>query len=265
MNLLKREAAPITPEAWSEIDEEARRVLSVKLAGRRLVDVEGPHGWDFAAVNTGTLHLFDEQPQEGVSAGIRRVQPVVELRTPFELDLMELDSISRGSDTPDLAPVAQAAERIALVEDDATFNGYGDAGIQGILEASPHEPAPFGTDPDAHLASVVAARQRLESDGVGGPYALALGTTPYSNLLRALDDGTPVIKMVRSIIGGPVVHTPSIDGGVLVSTRGGDFVLTIGQDYSIGFVAADRDKAELYLAVSFTFRAVGPEAAVPMP
>src|SRR5438045_2139861 len=55
MDLLKRELAPITSEAWQQIDEEARRVLKLHLAGRKLVDFSGPHGWQLGAVNTGRL------------------------------------------------------------------------------------------------------------------------------------------------------------------------------------------------------------------
>ena len=38
MDLLKRQKAPIVSEAWQQIDEEARRVLKLHLAGRKLVD-----------------------------------------------------------------------------------------------------------------------------------------------------------------------------------------------------------------------------------
>jgi uncharacterized linocin/CFP29 family protein len=41
MDLLKRQKAPIVSEAWAQIDEEARRVLKLHLAGRKLVDFSG--------------------------------------------------------------------------------------------------------------------------------------------------------------------------------------------------------------------------------
>ena len=265
MNLLKREIAPITPEAWAEIDEEARRVLKVQLAGRKIVDVAGPFGWKMAAVNEGTLDLFETQPREGVSAGIRKVQPLVELRVPFELELMELDSIARGSETPELGPVAEAAEKIALAEDDAIFNGYSEAGIEGLLQASPHSETPFGNTPEAHMAALVEGLQTLEKAGVGGPYALVLGPEPYAGVLQAIEEGASVHKRLREVVGGPIVPAAALEGGLLVSTRGGDMTLTLGQDFSIGYVTADRNQVELYIASSFTFRAVGPEAAVRMP
>ena len=54
-DLLKRNHAPITPDALAAVDAEAARVLRLNLAGRRLVDFKGPHGWQLASVNTGRL------------------------------------------------------------------------------------------------------------------------------------------------------------------------------------------------------------------
>ncbi len=146
MDLLKRTLAPILPEAWKEIDEEARRVLTLNLAGRKLVDFEGPFGWEYSSVNLGRLELLKKEPVKDVHAGLRKVQSLVELRTPITLDIMELDNVARGSDDPELEPVARAAERIARAEDNAIFNGYPDANITGIIEASPHDPLDIPED-----------------------------------------------------------------------------------------------------------------------
>jgi len=53
MNNLYRELAPVSEAAWTEIEAEARRTLKRHLAARRVVDVEGPKGFDFSAVGTG--------------------------------------------------------------------------------------------------------------------------------------------------------------------------------------------------------------------
>ncbi len=52
-DLLKRDLAPLTSDALAAVDAEAARVLKLNLAGRRIVDFRGPHGWQLAAVNTG--------------------------------------------------------------------------------------------------------------------------------------------------------------------------------------------------------------------
>ena len=80
MDLLKRELAPILPPAFAAIDGEAARVLKLNLAGRRIVDFRGPHGWELAAVNTGRMAKLSEELDPEVHVGIRQAQPLVELR-----------------------------------------------------------------------------------------------------------------------------------------------------------------------------------------
>jgi uncharacterized linocin/CFP29 family protein len=53
MNDLLRERAPLSSEAWSSVDEEARRTLKTLLAARRLVDFKGPLGWPAGSIATG--------------------------------------------------------------------------------------------------------------------------------------------------------------------------------------------------------------------
>jgi uncharacterized linocin/CFP29 family protein len=264
MKLLKRHIAPILPEAWDAIDEEARVALQVALAAR-VVDVDGPHGWELASVSTGKLDLLAEQPAEGVGAGVRRVNPVVELRIPFELKIMDLDSISRGAEDPDLDAVGEAARQIARAEDTAVFKGFKAGGVQGILETIPHDPIPFGRSPDEHLEAATQARSKLIAAGIGGPYALVLGSRTHREVMQAADDGYPLTKRFNQVLEGPIIESNVIEGGLLMSTRGGDFELTLGVDFSIGFVSSDRDKVELYLTSAFAFRTLEPAAAVALP
>ncbi len=262
MDLLKRELAPILPEAWKLIDAEATRVLRLNLAGRKLVDFKGPLGWKCGAVNTGRLRLFEVQLVPGVSAGIRVVQPLVEVRTPMLLDTLELDIVARGADDPDLSSVVLAAERAARVEDHAIFNGYPEASIAGILPSSPHAPIRVGSAAQWPEA-VVRAKEVLRAAGISGPYALALGPAVYDELSAASEEGYPIRKRIeRQLIEGPFVRAPAVNGAVLMSVRGGDFELTVGEDMSIGFASFERSKIELYLTESFTFRVLTPAAAV---
>ena len=113
MNNLRRELAPISDSAWRLIDEEATRVLKLKLAARKLVDFNGPKGPDFGAVNTGRLTTLEPPPVADVDASLRVVVPTTELRTSFELSRAELDAVERGSENPDLDPLIAAATRIA--------------------------------------------------------------------------------------------------------------------------------------------------------
>ena len=113
MNNLKRELAPISAAAWHEIDAEATRVLKLKLAGRKLVDFEGPLGPTGAAVNTGRRERLGAAPVADVEASRRQVLPLVELRAYFDLSREEMDAVERGAKDPELQPLIEAATRIA--------------------------------------------------------------------------------------------------------------------------------------------------------
>jgi len=138
MNNLHRELAPISSAAWADLEEEARRTFKLHLAGRRVVDVEGPAGPTLAAVGTGHLGVIDS-PGDGVISHMRRSQPVVELRVPFTVDRQAVDDVDRGSKDSDWQPVKDAARRMAFVEDRAVFEGYGAAGITGIRASASNQ------------------------------------------------------------------------------------------------------------------------------
>jgi uncharacterized linocin/CFP29 family protein len=51
-------------------------------------------------------------------------------------------------------------------------------------------------------------------------------------------------------------------GGFVLTARGGDFELAIGQDISIGYLSHSKSTVQLYLQEAFTFRLLTTEAAV---
>jgi len=263
MDLLKRKKAPLTDEAWQQVDDEARRVLKLRLAGRKIVDFSGPHGWKLGAVNTGRLKPIGNGPKDGLSYAVRQVQPLVELRAPFTMKIAELDDASRGADDLNLDPVIAVAERVALAEDTAIFHGFKDGKVTGIIEASPHAPIPVAGILDWPKA-IVAALEVLRAAGMNGPYALALGLQAYDELDADSEDGYPLRRRLEeSLPDVSLVWAPAVQGGaVLLSVRGGDYELTVGQDLSIGYTFHDRTDVELFLTESFTFRVLEEKAAV---
>ena len=74
--------------------------------------------------------------------------------------------------------------------------------------------------------------------------------------------GYPLLDHLRKIIGGPLVWAPGVEGAIVVSQRGGDFLLEVGEDLSIGYDRHDADSVDLYLVESFAFRVLTSEAAV---
>jgi uncharacterized linocin/CFP29 family protein len=264
VNGLFRELAPISEAAWSEIDKEAKRTLKTTLGARRVVDFSGPLGWDVAAINTGRLEPLASPWASGqVEARRRRALSLIELRVTFDLKRAELEAVDRGAPAPDLDPLIEAAEAIAKAENHAVFHGFPAAGITGICEVA-GAPLPLSGDYEAYPAAVAAAIGRLRDGGVDGPYAIALSERCYTGLTETTKSGYPVIEHVRRLLDGPIVWTPGLQGAAVLSMRGGDFELSVGQDLSIGYLEHDASHVRLYIQESLTFRVLSPQAAVPL-
>jgi uncharacterized linocin/CFP29 family protein len=262
--LLRHEFAPITDEAWEAINETARKVLKTHLSARTFVDFIGPSGWETAAVNLGRIDYEGNKPVDGVFWGQRRVLPLIEVRVPFTLHQIELDDISRGCRDAEFAPLEKAAVAIANFEDRVVYEGFGPAGCRGIRESAVHEPLALPNNVEEYPKVVANAVERLALIGVGGPYTLVLGPDQYHSLLQNTETGYPLHRVVRNTLDGPVVWSDAIVGGLLVSSRGGDFELTVGQDISIGYEAHSKTEVELFLTESFAFRTLVPKAVVPL-
>jgi len=265
MNDLRRELAPISTEGWAQIDQEARHALETTLAARKVVDFSGPHGWSKSAVNLGRVTALGKAPAPEVTAALRQVQPLVELRASFEVSRAEIDAIGRGARDPDLEPVRRAACRIAFAEDRVVFHGYPEGHLVGMCEAAASTAVPLSDDYERYPASVAEALDTLRRAGVNGPYALALGPRCYTGLSKTISKaGYPMMHVVQRLLDGPVVWAPAVDGAVVVSLRGGDFELVVGRDLAIGYHDHSATSVQLYLEESCTFRVLASEAAVPL-
>jgi uncharacterized linocin/CFP29 family protein len=105
----------------------------------------------------------------------------------------------------------------------------------------------------------------LRAVGIDAPYGLALGPEVHTRVLETSEHGGyPLLEHLRQILGGPIVWAPAVNGGAVLSTRGGDFLFDSGQDLSIGYESHDADAVQLYLEESFSFRVATPDAAVPL-
>jgi uncharacterized linocin/CFP29 family protein len=262
MNHLLRAHAPISELAWKQIDDEARERLEPALGARKLVDFSGPHGWEHSATNLGRVAPLDGSPIEGVTALERQVLPLVELRSDFSLSRAELRDIDRGALDANLESLDRAARQIAMAENAAILQGWNDA-IMGIADQAPYEGQALGSDPLSFPQTVAAAVGDLRTGGIGGPYGLALDPEHYRLASQTAENGgTLLMEHLGEILGGPIVWTPGLSGGIVISLRGGDFLLESGQDLAVGYDSHDADEVRLYIQESFSFRIATAEAAV---
>jgi len=262
MNDLLRELAPISTAAWTQIEEGAKRTLKFMLAARKLVDFTGPLGWDTSTVSSGRSQTI--AGEAGAQLRVRTTQALVEVRVPFELDREELEAVGRGAKDPDLDPVREAARKAAIIEDRAVFHGHTGAGIRGINEAAAMSALTLTEDYTAYPGVVAEAIHNLHCAGIGGPYAIALGPRCYTGLTKTTKGGFPVIEHVRKLLEGPIVWAPAVNGAAVLSTRGEDFELIVGQDFSVGYLDHSAATVRLYIQETFTFRVLTPEAAIPL-
>jgi len=262
-DFLKRAFAPITDAAWKMIDGEAARILKGNLSARAIVDFSGPHGLTVAAVNLGGVKTGATEPVKGVCWGLRQVLPLIEVRVPFSLNVSDLENVARGAVAPDLSEVVAAAQRIALFEERAIYYGLPDAGYAGALSASTHKPLVLSKEVSSYLTTFETAVHALQQRGLAGPYHLVLGRKPYQALSIGDGQGYPLIKRVEGLLhGGSIRWSPAVEGGALLCGRGGDYTLTVGQDYAVGFDSVAGDRLTFFLVASFAFRVIEPAAAV---
>jgi uncharacterized linocin/CFP29 family protein len=258
---LHRELAPITPAAWAQIEEEAGRTFRRHVAGRRVVDVTGPDGPELAAVGTG--HLSDiSPPSPGVLARLRGVQPLVDLRVPFTVGRDAVDDVERGAQDSDWQPVKDAARAMAFAEDQAIFDGYAAAGIAGLRERTSNPLLSLPAEARDYPDTISRALTALRLAGVDGPYSLLLGADAYTAVSETSDHGYPVAGHLGRILDGELIWAPALNGAFVLSTRGGDFELRIGQDLAIGYTGHDAHGIELYFHQTLTFLPYTDEAVV---
>ncbi|BBY25982.1 family 1 encapsulin nanocompartment shell protein [Mycolicibacterium sediminis] len=261
MNNLYRQLAPITDEAWDEIEQEATRTFKRHIAGRRVVDVSEPGGPAAAAVSTG--HLLDVAPPgDGVVAHLREARPLVRLRVPFTVGRVDVDDVERGSQDSNWDAVKEAAKRLAFAEDRAIFEGYPAAGIDGIRKGSSNPPLTLPSDPQEIPDAIAQALSALRLAGVDGPYGVLLSADVYTKVSETTAHGYPIREHLNRLVDGEIIWAPAIDGAFVLSTRGGDFDLRLGTDVSIGYLSHDADTVQLYLQETLTFLDYTAEAAV---
>jgi uncharacterized linocin/CFP29 family protein len=263
MNHLHRDLAPISDTGWGLIDDEAKGRLTTYLAARKLVDFDGPHGWTHSATNLGRIATISG-PSEGVAGAQRKVLPLVELRAEFKISRVELDDGDRGALDNDFDELDEAVRQIAVGENVTVFHGYGAAGIRGITENTSHAPIVPDANIEKYPTAVAKAVDVLRQSGIEGPYGVAICPTTYTQIVETTEHGGYLLfdHLHKILGGGPLVWSPGVEGAVVLSLRGGDFILDSGEDLSIGYLDHDADVVRLYLEESFSFRVLEPDAAV---
>lgn len=257
--MLYRNLAPISNEAWEEIDERAEEVLKAYLSARKVVRVNGPKGLDYNVITEGRLTNLDKV--DGVSYGNYQVLPLLESRIEFELDRWELDNIIRGAKDIELEPLEKALESLALFEENAIYNSLDEAIVHGIDESIESSPIDFGNNPTEIMEAISKGIMQLRKAYVQEPFALVVNKEAYKRIVSK-ESGYPLDKRIGSLIGGKIIFSHVIKGAYLLPFDHADLELTIGRDYSIGYQSHDAEKVRFFATESFTFRVLDPAIVV---
>lgn len=265
MSIFGRNLIPVSGKALSEIDAQAARTLREALSSRKFLDVEGPKGWDYAGVGTGRL-LGMPDCEGPICASVREFLPLVESRAPFKLCPFELHNVDRGAKDPDLAAVELAAKEAAKFEEDVIYNGCEKAGIKGLLKSCANESAPVSPERPAAFVSELAriiSDMKLR-DSINGPYAL-IGGKKLRDALLSFQDGRSLLEAVKKTTEiDEFIFTPYHEEAFVASKRGGDFELTLGIDFTVGFEGFSEKALKFFIAELFTFRVIEPRAYTPI-
>jgi uncharacterized linocin/CFP29 family protein len=93
---------------------------------------------------------------------------------------------------------------------------------------------------------IAQALSKLRLEGVNGPYSVLLGADAYTALSETSDHGYPILRHIKGLLDGEIIWAPATNDVFVLTTRGGDFGLYIGDDVSIGYSSHDKT-VRLYL------------------
>jgi uncharacterized linocin/CFP29 family protein len=267
MDWLKRESAPLSARSWQSIDEAVMRSAKQELAARRIADFEGPKGWEHVAEPLGTRHPVEHSRMDASSGrtGAQRSMPDVmllcEIREDFSLSWESIDAFERGARVLDTVPAEGAARQVALAEDDLALQGAG--GGAGFLRAEAGPKLALGdwSSPAQVAADLLSAVARLDEAGIAGPYAAVLDPGRYYAYLRAAAERrlSTEADRLEGLFRG-IYRSSVIRGGGVFSLRGGDFLLVVGGDLTVGYRSHDDEAVHLFCVETVGAHLLTPKA-----
>ena len=263
MEWLRRGAAPLSEKVWKEVDEIAGSMFKQTVVARRILEFDGPRGWNHVATQLGTFNPAQTPQYSGkVRFSVPDVMLLTELRADFTIPWIDIDIFERVGPRLEARSIEDAARDMALAEDALTF--YGTSTNSGILSSrdTPRMALSNWTQPGRLVADLLGAIEKLDTLGVKGPYEAVFSPHHYYSYLRQTGEGGayPAAKQLGIVIA-KVYNSPVIDGALVFSTRGGDFLITVGGDFTVGYRWHDETAVHLFCVETVAAQLLTPEAA----
>jgi uncharacterized linocin/CFP29 family protein len=253
-------AAPESPELLNKIEEAAVSAARDILSGRRIIDVEGPYGLGLTAVEVGNDDLCRQPGPEEASAVLSHALSLPMIYRRFSLSRRRIAAFREMGQPLNLKVVEDAAQAVAMREEEFIYHGQPDFHLHGLLTAAGRNTLQGGDwgSVDQVLDNVIAAVNTLDSKGYRGPYGLALAPALYNNLFRRYPGSDLLqIEHLKRLCTRGIVKA-QIEGGVLVAKDVGSIVL--GQDLQIAYLTPDAAHENFAVTESLVLKIEAPDA-----
>ena len=253
-------AAPESPELLNKIEEAAVSAARDILTGRRIIDVEGPYGLGLTAVEVGNDDLCREPGPGEASAVLSHALSLPMIYRRFSLSRRRIAAFREMGQPLNLKVVEDAAQAVAMREEDFIYQGQPDFHVHGLLTAAGRNTLQGGDwgSVDQVLDNVIAAVNTLDGKGYRGPYGLALAPALYNNLFRRYPGSDLLqIEHLKRLCTRGIVKA-QIEGGVLVAKDVGSIIL--GQDLQIAYLSPDAAHENFAVTESLVLKIEAPDA-----
>ncbi len=256
---------PWTDEQWARVTQVIQEEASRARVAATFLPLLGPLPADADFVTADRIkYVPDPNPND------EHQRMEIEDRSVIQLATLQVKVSLRGAQMADpelrsaLAMFRRAANVIARLEDAMVFNGqeaenkgpkgprvhphiydvHGGQASEGLVVGTPLQipsrPAHKDEGPGEHLVTAISdSIFKLESNGHGGPFAVALGqdlftdaTTPSPSLVLPQD------RIIPFLGGGSMVRTSTLptNEGVVVALGGAPVELVVAFDITLGFL-----------------------------
>jgi uncharacterized linocin/CFP29 family protein len=251
----------LSEKVWKEVDSLASAMFKQTVVARRIADFDGPRGWNHVATQLGTFKSVRMPKHSGkVGFEVPDVLLLTELRATFSIPWAAIEIFERVGPNLESKSIEDAAREMALAEDALVF--YGTSSNPGILSQQTSSVVLSDwSKPGRLVADFLAAVEKLDTLGIKGPYEAALPPHLYYSYLRQAGEGGgyPAAKQLGIVIA-KIYSSPVIEGAVLFSTRGGDFRITVGGDFIVGYRSHDEAAVHLFCVETAAAQLITPEA-----
>ncbi len=248
------------PDLMNKIEETAVSAARDILSGRRIIDVEGPYGLGLTTLEVGNDDVCREPGPGEASAVVSRALSLPMIYRRFSLSKRRIAAFQEMGQPPNLKVAQDAAQAVAMREEEFIYHGQPDFHLQGLLTAEGRNTLQGGDwgSVDQVLDNVIAAVNALDGKGYRGPYGLALAPALYNNLFRRYPGSDLLqIEHLKRLCTRGIVKA-QIEGGVLVAKDVGSIVL--GQDLQIAYLSPDAAHENFAVTESLVLKIEAPDA-----